>query len=69
MFYTYIASAVTHGQPVCVDHDTRCKQYQHQLCSTTVSQAYVIATCPLTCNKCTEYFGKYTFVQSKNILK
>ncbi|XP_071153104.1 uncharacterized protein [Mytilus edulis] len=51
-------------QPTCIDHDARCSQFKFHICSSNVSQNFVISTCPKSCNKCAEYLAslnrKYT---------
>ncbi|XP_052092436.1 salivary glue protein Sgs-3-like [Mytilus californianus] len=47
-------------QPTCIDHDPRCSQFQINICSSSVSQNFVISTCPKSCNKCAEYLAATT---------
>ncbi|CAC5375645.1 unnamed protein product [Mytilus coruscus] len=55
-----ICSASLPTQPTCIDHDPRCSQFQINICSSSVSQNFVISTCPKSCNKCTEYLAATT---------
>ncbi|CAC5375646.1 unnamed protein product [Mytilus coruscus] len=57
------ASASLPTQLTCIDHDIRCVQYQANICSSSVSQPFVISTCAKTCNKCAEYFAPTTTAQ------
>jgi len=49
----------------CLDHHVKCADpiYQGILCTATLQSTkdYAIATCPKSCNLCTEYFGKLAF--------
>ncbi|CAG2257428.1 unnamed protein product [Mytilus edulis] len=47
-------------QPTCIDHDARCSQFKFHICSSNVSQNFVISTCPKSCNKCSEYLAVTT---------
>ncbi|VDI23712.1 Hypothetical predicted protein [Mytilus galloprovincialis] len=56
-------------QPTCIDHDARCSQFQFHICSSNVSQNFVISTCPKSCNKCSEYLASLNPVTTPTPIK